>query len=320
MNQQGLSLGKRKFKNPVVLATGILVDNDTTVVDKKHWEEASVSSSQSNGFDSNVEISASLKREHILTVMTTNRQRDLLEQTHYRETNNYACPDCCRIFSTEHEVMVHSLTCQYNVSSPLSTGRPELKYSTEEGVEVQEIDMNLNEKDDIKNRSTLQQDDIQKNLKENLKPAKVGIIRLLFMSCFSRKKRKDTFDTENSSPSNNNLSTPTNITEISSPMSLYPLDSPKDAIGVGKTSNDSVRSEGDSQPPDEMSLTSGSVTTNSTGESQWIRDNGSYEMQLSPTLLGRKRFYSEHTTTVPSEEIFDDIVFEPFISIVGEMK
>ena len=155
MDQEGLSLDKRAhkriFKTSVVLATGTLVDNDTTVVDEKHLEEeVSTSSSQSNASDFNVEKSASMKRNNMLAMMATNGLSNLLEETHRCKTSNYACPDCCQTFSTEHEVMVHSLLCQCNAASPLSSERSEFKYSTQEGVEVQNFDIKLLNKDFFK--------------------------------------------------------------------------------------------------------------------------------------------------------------------------
>ena len=326
MGQKELSHAKRYlYKAPVVIATGTLVDNNMPVVDDEHKtiEEDSFYSSHSrhgsSAGDSQVEGSASIKIENILTIMTTDGQTILFEKPYYCDTNNWTCPHCDRDFCTEHEVMVHSLSCKYNSTSPLALkmkSRPHIQHSTQEGVEVQSIEVKMQ----VKNRGldtemndhreqmfSFEQDDIRNSLENSReKQRKVGIFQRLFLSCFSRRKCKrknttDTFDTTDSFP----------LTSSETRQSKNTIES--------NQLKENVRPESNIYSMEEMSLTCSSFTTNSTGESRWFRDNGSYEMELVPNLLGKKA-HLQNPTTVPSSSIFDGMTFEPFLSIVREME
>lgn len=326
MGQKDNSHVERKFKAPVIIATGtLLLDNNIPVVDGEHEknEEDSFYSSQSrygsSANNSEVEVSASNKRENFLTILTTDGQTIPFEQPYYYD-NNWTCPHCDHSFGTEHEVMVHSLSCKRNSASPLAPEvktRSELQHPTQEGVEVQTIEvkhqMNNGKLDkEMENQGedmfSFQTDDIRISLnKSSSKQRKVGILKRLFLPCFSRKhKRKNTDDTAD--------------TADLSPMSLSPVSDQSRTFTVSNQRNDNVQSESGSYPMEEMSLTCSSFTTNSSGESMWFRDNGSYEMRLLPSLLGRKNAHLQNTATIPTASIFDGMTFVPFISIVGEME
>lgn len=324
MEQKELS-HERKFKAPVIIATGTLpLGNNIPVVDGEHEknEEDSFYSSQSrygsSANNSEVEVSASNKRENFITILTTDGQTIPFEQPYYYDSN-WKCPHCDHSFGTEHEIMVHSLSCKHNLASPLA---PKVKKRSEmqhpqEGVEVQTIEVKNkmnNGKSDKEtedqggNMFSFQPDDIRKSLKNSSsKQRKVGILKRLFLPCFSRKyKRKNTADTAE--------------TADLSPLSLSPVSDQSRTFTVSNQHNHNDQSESGSYPIEEMSLTCSSFTTNSSGESMWFRDNGSYEMRLLPTILGRKNAHLQNTATVPTASIFDGMTFEPFISIVGEME